>query len=231
MDCLIWRRSRLLGLHVPDTAACCVIFLSLSYVVHPQPPIPAICYAYAMPEFCSAIFQIDRFIRSRTSTKMRRLVQDFPPRKLDIPETRPWAGKMSMPSLTTNFTLASKSVCPLSPWAMLTVYFLALSSILSARSSRSLTERRISHIISVCPDPIPAELPESGLTHMRISIEDVDYADLLSHLPAACRFIDQAMRDGGTVLVHCVQGLSRSAAVVAAYCKCSGLSRGPQHRS
>jgi len=94
---------------------------------------------------------------------------------------------------------------------------LYLGNILSARSSRSLTERRISHIISVCPDPIPAELPESGIAHMRISIEDVDYADLLSHLPAACRFIDQAMRDGGTVLVHCVQGLSRSAAVIAAY--------------
>jgi len=94
---------------------------------------------------------------------------------------------------------------------------LYLGNILSARSSRSLTERRISHIISVCPDPIPAELPESGLTHMRISVEDVDYADLLSHLPAACRFIDQALREGGTVLVHCVQGLSRSATVVAAY--------------
>jgi dual specificity phosphatase 12 len=94
---------------------------------------------------------------------------------------------------------------------------LYLGNILSARSSRSLTERRITHIISVCPDPIPAELPESGITHMRISIDDVDYADLLSHLPTACRFIDQAMNDGGTVLVHCVQGLSRSAAVIAAY--------------
>lgn len=66
---------------------------------------------------------------------------------------------------------------------------------------------------------------------MRISIEDVDYADLLSHLPAACRFIDQAMRDGGTVLVHCVQGLSRSAAVIAAYCKCFVFSHRPRRRA
>lgn len=100
-----------------------------------------------------------------------------------------------------------------------------LRSILSARSSRSLTERRISHILSVCPDPIPAELPESGLTHMRISVEDVDYADLLLYLPAACRFIDQAIRNGGTVLVHDVQGLSRSATVVAAYCRSSYFSK------
>jgi dual specificity phosphatase 12 len=54
---------------------------------------------------------------------------------------------------------------------------------------------------------------------MRISVEDVDYADLLIHLPSAIRFIDKALREHGIVLVHCVQGLSRSAAVVAAYCE------------
>lgn len=52
---------------------------------------------------------------------------------------------------------------------------------------------------------------------MRISVEDVDYADLLIHLPYACNFIDHALRSQGVVLVHCVQGLSRSAAVIAAY--------------
>jgi hypothetical protein len=93
------------------------------------------------------------------------------------------------------------------------------SSISAARSSRSLSERRITHILSVCPDPIPGELPESGMTHLRIPVEDVDHADLLIYLPTAVRFIDQAMRNHGIVLVHCVQGLSRSATVVAAYCK------------
>jgi dual specificity phosphatase 12 len=53
---------------------------------------------------------------------------------------------------------------------------------------------------------------------MRIPVEDVDDADLLIHLPIACRFIDNALRSQGVVLVHCVQGLSRSAAVIAAYC-------------
>lgn len=97
-------------------------------------------------------------------------------------------------------------------------------SILAARSSRSLTERRITHILSVCPDPIPAELSASGVSHKRIAVDDVDYEDLLIHLPDACRFIDQALRDGGNVLVHCVQGISRSATVVAAYCESSFIS-------
>jgi dual specificity phosphatase 12 len=91
-------------------------------------------------------------------------------------------------------------------------------SIMAAKSTRSLTENRITHILSVCADQIPAETPDAPFTHMRISVEDVDYADLLIHLPSACRFIDSALRSGGIVLVHCGQGLSRSAAVVAAYC-------------
>jgi len=94
---------------------------------------------------------------------------------------------------------------------------LFLGNIMAARSTRSLTENRITHILSICSDPIPAELPEAGIRHKRISVEDVDYADLLIHLPSACHFIDQALRSGGVVLVHCVQGISRSAAVVAAY--------------
>lgn len=40
---------------------------------------------------------------------------------------------------------------------------------------------------------------------MRIPIEDVDYADLLIHLPSACQFIDHAIRSGGAILVHDVQ--------------------------
>jgi dual specificity phosphatase 12 len=94
---------------------------------------------------------------------------------------------------------------------------LFLGNLNAARSSRSLSERRITHIVSVCSDHIPGELPESGMTHMRIPVEDVDYADLLIYLPAAMRFIHKALSEHGVVLVHCVQGLSRSATVVAAY--------------
>lgn len=96
------------------------------------------------------------------------------------------------------------------------IYF---NSIMAARSTRTLQERRITHILTVASDQIPAESPQSGFCHMRIPVEDVDYADLLVHLPAACRFIEGALRSGGVVLVHCVQGISRSAAVVAAYCR------------
>lgn len=37
-------------------------------------------------------------------------------------------------------------------------------------------------------------------------------------MPHTCRFIDEALRSGGVVLVHGVHGLSRGATIMAAYC-------------
>ena len=92
------------------------------------------------------------------------------------------------------------------------------SSLVSAQSTRSLTERRITHIVSVCTEPIPAHHPQSGIRYLRVPVEDQPYEDLLIWMPHTCRFIDEALRTGGVVLVHGVHGLSRGATIMAAYC-------------
>jgi dual specificity phosphatase 12 len=75
-------------------------------------------------------------------------------------------------------------------------------------------ELGITHVLSVCPD-YSSQAPN----HLTIAVQDTEFEDLLIHLSKACRFIQTAFDDGGKVLVHCVQGISRSATVVCAYCE------------
>ena len=87
----------------------------------------------------------------------------------------------------------------------------------SFAAAKSVDLRRqfgITHIVSACPD-----LPLQGPDHLVIPVQDSEYADILIHFPDACRFIQNAVNDGGRVLVHCRMGISRSATVIAAYCK------------
>jgi atypical dual specificity phosphatase len=52
----------------------------------------------------------------------------------------------------------------------------------------------------------------------QIHIEDNPFAELAAHLPSSTAFIREALRDPeAKVLVHCVQGISRSASVVCAF--------------
>ncbi len=93
----------------------------------------------------------------------------------------------------------------------------SLFSLVSAQSTRSLTERRITHIVSVCTEPIPAEHPQSGIRHMRVPVQDTHHEDILIWMPSVCRFVDEALSAGGVVLIHGVHGLSRGATIMAAY--------------
>ena len=52
--------------------------------------------------------------------------------------------------------------------------------------------------------------------HMRIWCLDSNTQDLLLHFTQACDFIEESLKYG-TVLVHCSEGVSRSAAFVIAY--------------
>ncbi|KAF7775665.1 hypothetical protein Agabi119p4_4058 [Agaricus bisporus var. burnettii] len=73
----------------------------------------------------------------------------------------------------------------------------------------------ITHVVSVCHE----YCPENGTsdTHLHIPVQDTEYEDLLIYLPKTTHFIQNALEEGGRVLVHCVMGVSRSTTVVAAF--------------
>jgi dual specificity phosphatase 12 len=87
-----------------------------------------------------------------------------------------------------------------------------------ATNTRYLTDHRITHIVSVCHEDIPAQRQDSPIQHFRIAIDDVSTADILRWLSAAVQWIGNALNnENGVVLVHSTLGQSRSAAIVAAY--------------
>ena len=72
----------------------------------------------------------------------------------------------------------------------------------------------VTHIINT--SGTPATYPNT-FTYLSISIRDKDYSNLLSCIPACNIFIEAGLESGGSVLVHCTGGRSRSAAIITAF--------------
>ncbi|KAF7294106.1 PCI domain-containing protein [Mycena chlorophos] len=99
---------------------------------------------------------------------------------------------------------------------------LCLGSAAAALDIVPLEEKRIRHLVQVIepPQPVPSENPrEWPLEYFRIEIKDTPKAAkvLAEKLPAVCDYIAEALGRGESVLVHCEQGISRSASVVIAF--------------
>ncbi|KAF7310134.1 Phosphatases II [Mycena indigotica] len=102
---------------------------------------------------------------------------------------------------------------------------LYLGSMAAVFELELLREHDITHLVQVLETPW-APQPESGeghdqlkLAYHRIDIEDSTAAGLRlgGYLAPACDYIKDALGRGENVLVHCHQGVSRSAAVVIAF--------------
>lgn len=97
-----------------------------------------------------------------------------------------------------------------------------MSSITATRSPDTLRKHGITHVLSLTNErDLPGFAEELGIQQLHLDIEDNPYEDLLMSLDGICAWIDNALslaNDQGTgVLVHCLQGVSRSGAVIIAY--------------
>lgn len=101
---------------------------------------------------------------------------------------------------------------------------LYISDLSFAENPACLSSHRITHVLSALPDAIyipPATLlhPHPPPVRLQVRVEDFPFAELVAHLPQTTAWIGDALsRDPNSrVLVHCVEGISRSVSVVAAY--------------
>ncbi|KAI5784627.1 protein-tyrosine phosphatase-like protein [Geopyxis carbonaria] len=82
--------------------------------------------------------------------------------------------------------------------------------------TRLKEEAGITHIVSVIRLPLDHRLFE-GYEHLIIEVDDVDEENLLEHFAKTNEFVENALKSGGSVFIHCAMGKSRSATVLAAY--------------
>ena len=85
-----------------------------------------------------------------------------------------------------------------------------------AASNKFILQRHgITHILQVASGMYP-KFP-GKFVYKTVNIDDISSANLKQHFIACHRFIDAAISSGGTVLVHCWAGVSRSATIVITY--------------
>eukprot|EP00966_Prymnesium_polylepis_P059125 1370351-Prymnesium_polylepis.1 len=86
----------------------------------------------------------------------------------------------------------------------------------SAREPRALQRAGVTHIVNATPD-LPNGMPH--LRYLRVAVDDSEQTQLRPHFDAVSDFIAGALGEarGGAVLVHCHQGISRSATLVLAF--------------
>ena len=80
-----------------------------------------------------------------------------------------------------------------------------------------LAEKRITHILLVLEYDYCGYEEYTKYKRLWIPAEDHPAQNLLQHFERTNAFIEQALTDGGRVLVHCAMGVSRSATIICAY--------------
>ncbi|XP_026855409.1 dual specificity protein phosphatase 22-A isoform X2 [Electrophorus electricus] len=91
---------------------------------------------------------------------------------------------------------------------------LYLGNIRDSENRESLSQNGITHILSVYNNAKPVL---EDMTYLCIHAADASNQNLLQHFKECICFIHECRLNGGSCLVHCLAGVSRSTTVVVAY--------------
>jgi len=91
---------------------------------------------------------------------------------------------------------------------------LYLGSFKDAKDTEQLEQNGITHVVAIHEKAKPLI---DNIKYLCIVAADNPQQDLSQYFEHCLQFIHQARLEGGTVLVNCIAGVSRSATIVAAY--------------
>lgn len=76
----------------------------------------------------------------------------------------------------------------------------------------------VTHVVNAAASTVPNFYEDRGLTYLALEMLDLpDFTLTRATIDTVCDFIDEALSSGGSVLVHCNAGISRSCALVLAF--------------
>jgi len=93
---------------------------------------------------------------------------------------------------------------------------LYVSGWLIAEDWEVLSSRKITHVINAAASISKCPFPEK-IKYLPLSTEDSRQENIQSYFPICIDFIESAISDGGRILVHCMEGVSRSCTIAIAY--------------
>jgi len=94
--------------------------------------------------------------------------------------------------------------------------FLFLGNMNDAANAESLTALGIDHVLNVTA-VTPSYQMSSKITYKQLLAADNGSQNIKQYFDEAFRFIDAAKKSGGSVLIHCQAGVSRSPTIAIAY--------------
>lgn len=81
---------------------------------------------------------------------------------------------------------------------------------------RGLDDANVTHILSVVSAP-PKNFDFAAYQHLCLTVDDMESEDIIQHFPVANDFVSRGLQSGGSVLIHCDAGRSRSVAFCISY--------------
>ena len=91
-----------------------------------------------------------------------------------------------------------------------------LGSFSNACDIKELRKNKINYILNCAIECHNKKLPKD-IKELHLKIKDNENFDLINYFEEANEFINKCKLEGGTLLVHCKLGISRSASFVIAY--------------
>ena len=92
-----------------------------------------------------------------------------------------------------------------------------LGSLMDALDIRLLDEKGVTHIVDLANAAELEDEDDPDRTRLRVVVDDLEHSDISVHFGKINKFMFDAIASGGSVLVHCFEGKSRSATAVVQY--------------